>query len=189
MGPPQSSVANRALWSWVEDRNRGATNSETLSGEHRPDSCLPDFSDYNHLPYMRAFVKELVQCHIVAPLRLPQTTMEGDEYNGYFIPAHTIIHANIWYVWLLRTYSPVIGGSWFMAHAGLCPRIPTQMLSNRSASSETSLSETLRTMYLALEEGNRLPVLHAQPCHPLPSIACPGRHFAAARCVSSRCPR
>ena len=70
-----------------------------------------------------------------------------------------------------------------MARAGLCPRIltsiPTQMLSNRSAFWETSLPETLRTMYSALGEGV-VPVIRAHSCHPLLSRACPGRHFAAA---------
>ena len=73
---------------------------------------LPDFSDYDHLPYVQAFVKELMRWHVVAPLGLPHATMEDDEYNGFFIPARTIVNANIWYVRLLRAYSPVIGGSW-----------------------------------------------------------------------------
>ena len=57
---------------------------------------LPEFSDYDQLPYMRAFIKEVMRWHIVTPMGLPHATMEDDEYNGHFIPAGTIVNVNIW---------------------------------------------------------------------------------------------
>ena len=67
---------------------------------------LPEFSDYDCLPYMRAFVKELTRWHIVTPMGLPHATVHDDEYNGYFIPAGTIVNTNVWCVTLraLRPY-------------------------------------------------------------------------------------
>ncbi|KAM5542456.1 hypothetical protein V8D89_003915 [Ganoderma adspersum] len=57
---------------------------------------LPEFSDYDRLPYMRAFVKELTRWHVSLPMGLPHATVDDDEYNGYFIPAGTIVNVNMW---------------------------------------------------------------------------------------------
>ena len=62
---------------------------------------LPEFSDYDRLPYVRAFVKELTRWHVSLPMGLPHATVDDDEYNGHFIPAGTIVNVNIWYVPLL----------------------------------------------------------------------------------------
>ena len=58
---------------------------EELDNVVEPDR-LPDFSDYDQLPYMRAFIKELIRWHVVTPMGLPHATVADDEYNGYFIP-------------------------------------------------------------------------------------------------------
>ena len=39
---------------------------------------LPEFSDYDHLPYMRAFVKELTRWHVSLPMGLPHATVDND---------------------------------------------------------------------------------------------------------------
>nr|VWP01592.1 Uncharacterized protein [Ganoderma boninense] len=57
---------------------------------------LPEFSDYDRLPYTRAFIKELTRWHTVSPMGVPHTVVDDDEYNGYFIPAGTIVNVNIW---------------------------------------------------------------------------------------------
>ena len=57
---------------------------------------LPEFSDYDCLPYMRAFVKELTRWHIVTPMGLPHATVHDDEYNGYFIPGGATVFVNMW---------------------------------------------------------------------------------------------
>ena len=59
---------------------------------------LPEFSDYEHLPYVRAFIKEMTRWHIVSPMGLPHVSEEEDEYNGYIIPAGTVISVNVWCV-------------------------------------------------------------------------------------------
>ena len=57
---------------------------------------LPDFQDHNSLPYLHALLREVLRWHIVTPIALPHRTVADDEYNGYFIPAGTVVIANVW---------------------------------------------------------------------------------------------
>ncbi|KAI0334559.1 cytochrome P450 [Cubamyces sp. BRFM 1775] len=57
---------------------------------------LPEFSDRDALPYVRAIVKEVVRWHAVAPVGGAHRSTADDEYNGYFIPAKSIIIPNQW---------------------------------------------------------------------------------------------
>ncbi|KAF8634038.1 hypothetical protein AX17_004303 [Amanita inopinata Kibby_2008] len=65
---------------------------DTVVGRGR----LPDFTDRDSLPYINAIVKEVLRWNPVAPLGLPHMTTNDDEYNGYFIPASTIVVGNSW---------------------------------------------------------------------------------------------
>ena len=78
----------------LESQKAAQAELDAVMGPDR----LPEFSDYDHLPYMRAFVKELTRWHIVTPMGLPHATVNDDEYNGYFIPARTVVNVNVWYV-------------------------------------------------------------------------------------------
>ncbi|KAJ7507105.1 cytochrome P450 [Mycena galericulata] len=57
---------------------------------------LPDYTDQEALPYITAIVKESLRWELVIPLGVPHRAMEDDVYNGYFIPAGTIMIANQW---------------------------------------------------------------------------------------------
>ncbi|KJA17691.1 hypothetical protein HYPSUDRAFT_146170 [Hypholoma sublateritium FD-334 SS-4] len=57
---------------------------------------LPDFSDRSELPYIDAILKEVLRWNPVAPLGLPHMATQHDQYNGYFIPAGTIVVGNTW---------------------------------------------------------------------------------------------
>ncbi|KDR70118.1 hypothetical protein GALMADRAFT_144803 [Galerina marginata CBS 339.88] len=57
---------------------------------------LPDFSDRPSLPYISAVLKEVLRWNPIAPLGLPHMVTRDDEYNGYFIPAGTIVVGNSW---------------------------------------------------------------------------------------------
>lgn len=59
---------------------------------------MPEFGDRGNLPYVNAIVAESLRYHSILPLGLPHCTLEDDEYHGYFIPAGTVILANVWYV-------------------------------------------------------------------------------------------
>ncbi|KAL0958550.1 hypothetical protein HGRIS_000689 [Hohenbuehelia grisea] len=57
---------------------------------------LPDFSDYESIPYIDAVMKEVHRWHGVNPLGLPHRLMQDDEYNGYHLPTGSVVFANIW---------------------------------------------------------------------------------------------
>ncbi|KAJ3908145.1 cytochrome P450 [Lentinula edodes] len=57
---------------------------------------LPTFDDYEHLPYIRATVKEILRWRGVAPLGLPHRLSRDDYYEGYLLPKDTICFVNIW---------------------------------------------------------------------------------------------
>ena len=57
---------------------------------------LPEFSDSNSLVYVNAVIKETLRWHTIAPLGVAHATTTDDELRGYFIPAGTVVLANIW---------------------------------------------------------------------------------------------
>ena len=57
---------------------------------------LPDFSHQESLPYVNAVMKECSRWHTVVPMLVPHRAIEDDEYNGYLIPAGSVILANAW---------------------------------------------------------------------------------------------
>ncbi|KAF8958846.1 cytochrome P450 [Flammula alnicola] len=57
---------------------------------------LPTFTDREELPYIDALVKEVLRWNPAAPLSPSHQILVDDEYDGYLIPAGTIIHPNIW---------------------------------------------------------------------------------------------
>ncbi|EJD05381.1 cytochrome P450 [Fomitiporia mediterranea MF3/22] len=67
-------------------------------------SRLPTFADRNDLPYISAIMKETIRWHTVAPQALPHTLREDDVYNGYHIPAGSIVIGNTWNI----THDPAL---------------------------------------------------------------------------------
>ncbi|KAH6871591.1 O-methylsterigmatocystin oxidoreductase [Coprinopsis sp. MPI-PUGE-AT-0042] len=59
---------------------------------------LPTVDDLDRLPYIRAFVKEIGRWHSVTPLALPHVSEKEDIFNGFRIPANTIVFPNTWAV-------------------------------------------------------------------------------------------
>ena len=59
---------------------------------------LPEFEDRPSLPYTAALLKEVTRWHVGTPIGLPHRTTADDNYNGYFIPAGTIVMPNLWCV-------------------------------------------------------------------------------------------
>ncbi|KAF8514282.1 cytochrome P450 [Gautieria morchelliformis] len=61
---------------------------------------LPLVSDRSQLPYIDAMVKEILRWGPIAPLGLPHRLMKDDAYEGFRIPAGSLVIANIW--WMLN---------------------------------------------------------------------------------------
>ncbi|KAH9959806.1 cytochrome P450 [Russula dissimulans] len=57
---------------------------------------LPDFDDEKSLPYVSAMVEEVLRWHPVAPIAVPHRLVKDDVYDGYFLPAGSIVIGNAW---------------------------------------------------------------------------------------------
>ncbi|SJL10290.1 related to O-methylsterigmatocystin oxidoreductase [Armillaria ostoyae] len=83
-----------AMIVYPETQKRAQAELDAVVGRDR----LPSFADYEHLPYIRAMVKEALRWRMVDPVGLPHQSTEDDVYDGYFIPAGTILIANVWHL-------------------------------------------------------------------------------------------
>jgi cytochrome P450 len=63
---------------------------------------LPTLADRPNLPYLDACLKESSRWAPVAPEALPHRARVDAEYEGYFIPAGTIMIPNVWSVTVSR---------------------------------------------------------------------------------------
>ncbi|KAG8719598.1 hypothetical protein FRC08_002464 [Ceratobasidium sp. 394] len=61
-----------------------------------PQDRLPFIEDRELLPYVDAFIQEVMRFHPPVPLGLPHRTTEDVKYGNYQIPAGTTIRSNIW---------------------------------------------------------------------------------------------
>ncbi|KAI0295310.1 cytochrome P450 [Multifurca ochricompacta] len=59
-------------------------------------SRLPDFSDFDELPYVDAVLNEVLRWHPVTPLGVAHRVMENDVYEGHLIPAGSTVIPNVW---------------------------------------------------------------------------------------------
>lgn len=84
---------------------------------------LPSVIDRPKLPYVNAFIKEVMRWHPVVPLSIARRTAEDDEYEGYFIPKSTVVIPNIWAIAFApnETYDPYA----FIPERFLDPAHPT----------------------------------------------------------------
>lgn len=57
---------------------------------------LPDYRDRAALPYINALVKEALRWAPALPVSIPHVSTEDMEYEGYFIPAGTMLIPNTW---------------------------------------------------------------------------------------------
>lgn len=57
---------------------------------------LPSFDDIPNLPYVNAFLMEVMRWRPLAPLGIPHSVTQDDEYMGYHIPKGATILPNHW---------------------------------------------------------------------------------------------
>lgn len=55
---------------------------------------LPTFQDRDRLPYIDYIVQETLRWCPVSPVGVPHKSLKDDMYNGYFIPAGSVVYAN-----------------------------------------------------------------------------------------------
>ncbi|KAF8971248.1 cytochrome P450 [Flammula alnicola] len=77
-----------------EIQKRAQAEIDAVIGPER----LPTMADSNQLPYMNAVLRELLRWQPISPIALPHRLTQDDVYNGYFIPAGTVVIANSWAV-------------------------------------------------------------------------------------------
>ncbi|KAH9035789.1 cytochrome P450 [Lactarius pseudohatsudake] len=83
-----------AMVTYPEVQKRAQAELDAVVGRER----TPTFADFQHLPYIRAMVKETLRWRPVGPLGIPHCSAEDDWYNGMFIPKGTIVIANVWHL-------------------------------------------------------------------------------------------
>ena len=82
------------MLAYPETQARAHAELDAVVGRSR----LPTFSDFSHLPYIRAMVKESLRWRPVAPSGVPHQSTEDDWYEGMFIPKGTVCITNIWHM-------------------------------------------------------------------------------------------
>lgn len=55
---------------------------------------LPSFEDMERLPYVSAFIVELLRWKPISPIAVPHAVTQDDEYMGYFVPKGATVVAN-----------------------------------------------------------------------------------------------
>ncbi|KAK0448612.1 cytochrome P450 [Armillaria borealis] len=57
---------------------------------------MPDFKDFDALPYIQAVIKETMRWRCIAPIAVPHAVMSDDVYEDMFIPKGSTVYANIY---------------------------------------------------------------------------------------------
>ncbi|KAJ7635361.1 cytochrome P450 [Roridomyces roridus] len=73
-------------------QSRAQSELDRVVGRDR----MPTFADYQHLPYIRALVKELLRWRSINPFSIPHRLCQDDWYEGRWLPKDTICVVNIW---------------------------------------------------------------------------------------------
>ncbi|KAH9998932.1 cytochrome P450 [Russula vinacea] len=81
-----------AMVLYPEAQRRGQEEIDSVLGHGH----VPQFGDEDALPYLKAMLHELLRWACPAPLGAPHRLTEDNIYNDYFIPAGSLVFANIW---------------------------------------------------------------------------------------------
>ncbi|KZP10610.1 cytochrome P450 [Athelia psychrophila] len=83
-----------AMVKYPEAQARAQQELDSVIGPNH----LPSFADRDSLPYISAIMKECLRWEVSLPFSIPHQSTEDDVYNGYHIPAGTLILPNSWAV-------------------------------------------------------------------------------------------
>ncbi|KAF7980001.1 hypothetical protein HWV62_40098 [Athelia sp. TMB] len=81
-----------AMVKYPEVQAKAQRELDTVLGPNH----LPSFADKDDLPYLSALVKECLRWEVLLPFSLPHLSTADDVYNGYHIPAGTLVLPNTW---------------------------------------------------------------------------------------------
>ncbi|KDQ29819.1 hypothetical protein PLEOSDRAFT_1039344 [Pleurotus ostreatus PC15] len=81
-----------AMIMYPDAQARAQSEIDTAIGEHR----LPTMKDKGSLPYVEAFIKEIMRWSPALPLSIARRTAQDDTYEGYHIPKGTTVLPNVW---------------------------------------------------------------------------------------------
>jgi cytochrome P450 len=81
-----------AMLCFPESMRKAQAEIDRVVGRDR----LPTFADFDHMPYVRAMVKETLRWRGVGPLDVPHRLCQDDVYEGYWIPKDTTCIVNAW---------------------------------------------------------------------------------------------
>lgn len=76
------SIALLALLLHPDVQERAQAELDRVVGRER----LPDFADWDQLPFIEAICREALRWKTAVPLGVMHMTTEDDVYKGYFIP-------------------------------------------------------------------------------------------------------
>ncbi|KAH7883254.1 cytochrome P450 [Phlebopus sp. FC_14] len=81
-----------AMVLFPEAQAKAQTHIDSVCGRNR----LPTLDDRPSLTFMDAVLRETLRWNPVAPLSVPHSTVNGDIYNGYYIPKGAVLLTNLW---------------------------------------------------------------------------------------------
>lgn len=80
------------LTAFPEAQRKAQEEMDRVVGDQR----IPSLDDAARLPYIQAIVKETHRMRPVAPLAIPHSNREAEQYRGYLIPEGSTIFVNNW---------------------------------------------------------------------------------------------
>lgn len=83
-----------AMSFYPEAQRKAQAELDAVVGPNR----MPTFDDRESLVYVNAVIKESLRWFNVTPLGISHRSVEDDVISGYFVPAGSILIANIWCV-------------------------------------------------------------------------------------------
>ncbi|RDX53515.1 cytochrome P450 [Lentinus brumalis] len=86
------SIAYGAMTLTPEVQRKARVELDAVVGLTR----LPTVADRENLPYIEAIIKETLRWHNPAPILIPHVNTAHDNYDGFFIPANSVVVVNAW---------------------------------------------------------------------------------------------
>ncbi|KAF7351726.1 Cytochrome P450 [Mycena sanguinolenta] len=91
---PVDGIYNQNLYSCDVGLSRHPEEAQAYIDAVVADGRIPNFSDRPLLAYIDGILKEIMRWKVIAPIALLHQLTNDEEYNGYFLPAGTMVVPN-----------------------------------------------------------------------------------------------